>query len=155
MKKLIKETLILYSISFFLSGCADKHESNSFTTPVITEDVGVIETAHFQSHAVDAEKFWRLIEKARKLRVEQRYKQALTLLEEAFESAAFGRIEKAVALVQSAEIYEILGDYKAAASFYEGAAKTTMNEVKAKFYNEKAKKLTGVNTNLKPAASPK
>jgi tetratricopeptide (TPR) repeat protein len=95
----------------------------------------------FKSHAQSAGRFWKLIESGKELGDQGRYGEALKLLEDAYENAAFGKIEKTIALDQMAQIYEETNDLKSAITFYEAAAQTAIHPLKQKQYTEKSQEL--------------
>lgn len=131
-------TMIIATLSICASGCAESDINQQASKE---PNVSSMRDENFMTHQKGATRFIELWRKSRKYRDEGKFREALVLMEEAYNKAAFGKAEKSIALEDMALSYEAMKDYELAANFYEGAAKMTMNPKQAAEFNQKAAEL--------------
>jgi len=120
-------------------GCSRAEEVKNVELLKVDENNNV-STQSFGDHYQIASRFLQLRNQARELHQAGQYKESLKAMEEGFEYAK-NRSDQTIALKQMAETYEAMSDYELAANFYEGAAKSTMNDVQMIAYRAKSQEL--------------
>lgn len=133
--------LILLNVLLLNSwGCSVQNQPDSTVENAIQATQRTV-SDNFKKHYAGAKKWGALIKRGIALKDQGKYQEALIPLEEAYENAAFGKIEKEITLDLMAQTYELMGDYELAANFYDGAAQTAMHPVNTDKHQAKADEL--------------
>src|SRR3989338_4401800 len=137
-----REIIIVYVLlNMVLSaGCANSQDDNTGAKPVTSSSISRNQPTsdHFNSHFQDAGKFLDLKHLGDKHRERGDYENAIAAYEKALNDHAYSRPEQAIASSRIAQTYELAQKYELAATYYEIAAKATMNSDQATAYTGKA-----------------